>query len=642
MPWNEGLTPEQRRAASRIGSHARLLAGPGTGKTLVMSRHIRFLIEDQGIPASEIVALTFTRAAANELRERVAAELPFPELPRISTLHSFALRQLLRNERRLPTLPQPLRVADDWEERHIILEDLKAQLVLPNIEDARDLFNQLSADWESLEVDQRGYTPNARFIGAWQQHRTIYGYALRSELVYQLKRALEQFPDFLIDTPISHLLVDEYQDLNRCDLAVIRAIADHGAEVYVAGDDDQSIYGFRKAHPQGIRNFLNEYAGSLDLQLHVCKRCDSEILRTAEFVAELDPQRIPKGTIPETNRPPGEVALLRFANEFEEASWVATLCQQLIDIDHIPPEEILILLRVDTKGGFSRIISDEFRGRNIPLSAGSTDTTPLDEKSGREVISILRLTKNDNDHLAWISLLRIRRNGLGSIALASIYHLALENGWTFSQAINQIAASPTILPRFGNIVQSEFHWAQGLMANIKLLETNLTNPGMVMAEFIERVVNLIIPGNPGSPPITQYLINIATLTTCESLEELLISVQSANLDIEPDLKLGFVNILTMHKAKGLSAKAVIVMAVEDEHIPGRQTTEPGLGDERRLLFVSLSRARNILLMTYCYSRVGQQRNLGRNPGHSERTLTMFLRDSPIHPQSGPDYIRRRR
>jgi DNA helicase-2/ATP-dependent DNA helicase PcrA len=641
MPWNDGLTPEQQNAASSIGSHVRLLAGPGTGKTLVMSRHMRFLIEEQGIPASEIVALTFTRAAANELRERVASELPYQELPRVSTLHSFALRQLLRNARRLSTLPQPLRVADDWEERNIILEDLKTLLNLPQIDDARDLFLQLSADWETLAVDQGEYTPNPRFIGAWQQHRAIYGYTLRSELVYQLKRALEQLKDFLIDAPIRHLLVDEYQDLNRCDLAVIKSIADHGAEVYVAGDDDQSIYGFRKAHPQGIRNFPVEYTGSIDLPLHICKRCDSEILRTAEFVAELDPQRIPKGTQPEVGRPPGEVALLRFANEYEEASWVATLCQQLINNDHISPENILILLRVDTRGAFSRILKEKFDKRSLLLSAGSSESTPIDDNPGREVISILRLANNQEDHLAWTSLLRIRRNRLGPAAMSSIYDLARHSGSTFSQIINQIAADPTLLARFGNVVQSEIRWALNLIDQVRLLDPATPETGLPIEVFITRVVDLIIPGNPESTLIKQYLTEVATFTKAQSLDELLVSLQSANLDIEPELAPGAVNVLTMHRAKGLSANAVIVMAAEDEHIPGRQTIEPGLGDERRLLFVSLSRARNILIMTYCESRIGQQRNLGRNPRHPERTLTTFLRNTPMHPQPGPDYITRR-
>jgi DNA helicase-2/ATP-dependent DNA helicase PcrA len=595
----------------------------------------------RGVPASEIVALTFTRAAAHELRTRVAADLPDRELPRISTLHSFALRQLLRNAGRLNALPQPLRIADDWEQRNIILEDIKSQLELRRIDDAEELFLELSSDWETLAIDQDGYSPDPRFIGAWQQHRNIYGYTLRSELVYQLKRALEQLDDFLLDAPINYLLVDEYQDLNRCDLAVIKAITNHGAQVYIAGDDDQSIYGFRKAHPQGIRSFPEEYEGSVDLPLHICKRCDTEILRVAEFVAELDPDRIRKDTRPEEGRLPGEVALLKFTDQYEEARWVASLCQQLIIEEHISPEEILLLLRVDTKGAFSRILKTAFEQTDLPLATASNVSTPLDEHGGREVISILRLCKNPDDHLAWTSFFRVRSNGIGQVALSTIYDIARNSGQTFTQIINQISGDPSCLPRFGKIIQNEMSHALDLIGQIRAFDPATPGSGLEMRDFISRSVDLIIPNNPESNSVKQYLIEIASTATIHTLDDLLVSLQSANLDLEPEITQGSVNVLTMHKAKGLTADAVIVLAAEDEHIPGRQIREPGLGDERRLLFVSLSRARHILIITYCESRIHQQKNFGRNPGHPERTLTTFLRNTPLHPSPGPVYIQQR-
>jgi len=264
MPWDDDLLPEQRYVASYVGSHARLLAGPGTGKTRSLTKRICFLIEDRHVGPGAILALTFTRAAARELRQRVQTEVGVEMVPMISTLHSFALRQLLRNATRIASLPQPFRIADDWEERNIILEDIKILLSLKRIEEARQLLNELSADWQRLTADEADWDqrfPNPAFLGAWREHREIYGYVLRAELVYQLKRGLEQYDDFTLDGPPSHLLVDEYQDLNRCDLAIVKAIGDRGAEVYGAGDDDQSIYGFRMAHPEGIRRFPEDYPG---------------------------------------------------------------------------------------------------------------------------------------------------------------------------------------------------------------------------------------------------------------------------------------------------------------------------------------------------------------------------------------------
>lgn len=277
MPWNENLSNEQQAASSHIGSDARLLAGPGTGKTLCLTRRIVYLIAEQGIPARSILALTFTRAATAELRGRISNELgPNAEQPLVSTLHSFALRTILRRFAG-DRLPQPLRIADDYEERFIIQEELKAILGLERISEVRDLLSQLSADWERLTAEEPDWErrfPSPAFLGAWREHREIYGYILRSELVYQLKHAIDE-GELELGDGIQHLFVDEYQDLNPCDLAVVDRFHASPVELYVAGDDDQSIYGFRYANPEGIRRFPNDYMPSESLALIECHRCDT-------------------------------------------------------------------------------------------------------------------------------------------------------------------------------------------------------------------------------------------------------------------------------------------------------------------------------------------------------------------------------
>jgi len=386
MSWDTNLMEEQKVAASHFGSHARLLAGPGTGKTLVLTRRIMFLIQERQVDPSQILALTFTRAAAAELRQRVAKELGDESIPKISTLHSFALRQLLRNSRKLSALPQPLRIADDWEERHIIMEDIKRNVPFDDIDQTKERFSLLSADWESLIAD-KSYTPEPRFIGAWQDHRHIFGYTLRSELVYQLKRSLENIEDFSIEYPIQHLLVDEFQDLNKCDLAVIKAIASREIELFVAGDDDQSIYYFRKAHPEGIRNFPSEYEGTVDLPLKICKRCGPAILEIAEFVAELDTKRIKKEIKAEEGKSQGDVKILRFTNQEAEAENIAKLCKYFTQQKQVPAEQILILLRNDRNAAYSKELQKAFAAINIPLSVDEKSKSVFDDKLGRQVLA---------------------------------------------------------------------------------------------------------------------------------------------------------------------------------------------------------------------------------------------------------------
>jgi DNA helicase-2/ATP-dependent DNA helicase PcrA len=633
MPWNDGLIKEQEQAASHSGSHARLLAGPGTGKTLVLTRRILHLMQERQVPAEQILALTFTRAAAHELRQRVSTELASQEGPRIATLHAFALRQLLRNSQKLATLPQPLRIADDWEERNVILADLKNALHLDSIRDARELFHQLSADWESLAADAK-MTPDAHFVGAWKEHREIYGYTLRSELVYQLKRSLEQIGDFELEAPTRHLLVDEYQDLNLCDLAVIRAIAARGVEVFIAGDDDQSIYGFRKAYPEGIRRFPQEYKGAQDLPLHICKRCDPEILHLAEFVANLDTHRLPKVTVPEEGRPPGDVVLLRFADEAMEARGIARLCRKLMDEENLRADEILILLRADTKRAFSRELEPVFAESGVPLAVDPASHSPLDEPNGRQILALLRLANNPGDHLALTTLLRLRRNGIGPQGMAGIYDLARTRGERFAQTVS---ANPSLFPRFGGLLHRELAVIEQMVDQISA-QSEVALGSTSMRTAIDQLLMPLLKDEESRIGIGAELLQIANTSEAATLGDLLNATEAASVDIEPELVAGRVNVLTMHKAKGLTANAVIVMACEDEHIPGRQEKEPDLGDERRLLYVSLTRAKHKLYVTYCDRRGGQQRMLGRNPGNGKRTLTRFLRDAPLHPTPGAEYL----
>lgn len=169
--WDELLLPDQRAAAAHLHGHARLLAGPGTGKTFTLMKRILFLVMERGVEPTDILALTFTRAAAHELRSRVNKVLEgrFAARPTIMTLHSYALRNLLRNSHLVTALPQPVRIADDWEERHIVVEDLKQLTKAEDVYAVQDRLDELSADWDTLFVEGDAATRRAdpTFLGAW-------------------------------------------------------------------------------------------------------------------------------------------------------------------------------------------------------------------------------------------------------------------------------------------------------------------------------------------------------------------------------------------------------------------------------------------------------------------------------------------
>jgi DNA helicase-2/ATP-dependent DNA helicase PcrA len=642
MAWDDDLLPEQMTAARHVGRHARLLAGPGTGKTLTLTRHVCFLVSERQVSPDNILAVTFTRAAARELRQRVENELGEENCPRISTLHSFALRQLLRNARLITDLPQPLRIADDWEERNIILEDIKRLLGLKKISEARALLNELSADWQSLTADAVDWDrrfPNPQFLGVWREHRRIYGYTLRAELVYQLKKVLETRRDFEVEGALEYLLVDEYQDLNRCDLRVVHEMASRGVELFIAGDDDQSIYGFRKAHPEGIRRFPRDYAGAEGLSLEVCKRCDCGILEVGLFVARQDPRRIEKTITAEPGRSDGEVALLGFRDQDAEAQGIADICTHLVEVHALQPDDILILLRSDHNGVFSGPIREQIVNADIRVAAATEMGNPLNEADGRALLAFMRLAVSQEDSLAWRTLLHSWCDGVGAGAVDAVYDIARSSGQTFAEAISAIREDPRIVAtaqrsRITRAIQRVLNQLEEFFSGDSLEEHETCDELM---QVVRTATESFIEDEDARESILSGFQNAADAVEATSIADLVRATEVASEDIQQELEEGCVNILTMHRAKGLTAKAVIVAAVEDQYIPGRAEGD-AVDDERRLLYVSLTRAKHHLFVTYCDRRTGSQRYTGRDSGKPRRSLSQFLVDCPYAPQDGRAFI----
>src|SRR5215831_18273746 len=357
MPF---VATEEQAAILRhaAGRHGRILAGPGTGKSATV---LAWLVENHPIRAR---LLTFTRAATGELIQKLA-ERQNIELERPSTIHAFCISVLLRNGG-VGEFPRPFRMADDWETDNIVQPTLAHRLGIKK-RDVIKLFSELAANWESLNPTENpsvSAAVRAKFIGGWREHRDILGYALLSELPYALRTALRDHPDLEgIDYQV--LIVDEYQDLNACDLDVLRRLAARGCAIVAAGDDDQSIYSFRKAHPQGIRSFLDDYPGAADYPLTITRRCAKSIVQWANHVIQGDHDR-PEDRLElraAENAKEGKVGLLAFRSNVSEAQGIARLTQHLIVDKHIPAQEILILVRSDHNGLFTRPIKEALQKR---------------------------------------------------------------------------------------------------------------------------------------------------------------------------------------------------------------------------------------------------------------------------------------
>lgn len=619
MSSGEGLTEVQEGAARHNGSHAVLIAGPGTGKTRVMAARVQYLVSQREVPTNQILAVTFTRAAARELRERVGKTLS-GIAPQVSTLHSYALSVLVRLDPE--RLPIPIRVADDYDEKEIIWPDLRRRLALKNKRQVEKKLRDLAAGWETTEAKDSDYFdryPDPEFTAALEEHRSVYQYTLRAELVFKLLQALEEgrVPrDGLPD----HVLVDEYQDLNPCDLAVVRMLGDGATELFAAGDDDQSIYGFRYADPQAIGRFTKDFTPSVRLDLEECHRCAPAIVEYSAHVLRGDLNRVQKRLRAARTTPPGVVRVSHFPDGASEANGVARIAQWLHDARGVPWGEIVVLLRADSGKRVSRPLEQAMTRRGVPVSVAQDPLAPLDSRPGRAVLSALELLIDPEDHLAWRSLLTCADNRISESAVLKLHDLARERGITFVAALRDVVRRPDTLPRGDRIAEMTTGFS-GFLERGHALRSDARK---ALTEVSEHLVSR----SSGAAAVHALFARMIDETADGSLDSVLRHIRT---DLrEPEQVPDCVRVLSMHGAKGLTAQSVIVAAVEDEFLPA----DHPVSEERRLLYVSLTRAKEYLFVLWSRKREGSQQFTGSRRGVPVRRLTRFLQGGLVRPVPG--------
>jgi len=613
--------------------HARVLAGPGTGKSATLVALVDQLLAEN--PAPRIQLLTFTRAATAELAKKVS-ERPAAAAERPSTMHSFSIGALLRNPG-TSDFPEPLRIADKWEEKQIVHPTLAHRINI-RTDHVGNLIREMAANWEFLgprEHPRVVPAERARFVGAWNEHRQIYGYTLLAELPFALRQALQDHPD-LEGVNYDLLVVDEYQDLNACDLDVLHRIADRGCSIIAAGDDDQSIYSFRYAAPEGIRRFPHDYDGCLSYTLSVTQRCGRHIVEWASYVIAGDPDRPHDrpGLMCAEGSPNGEVALLEFRGEVAEARAIAALIRQLIDRDHIPAEEILVLVRGDHNGRFSQPIKQALDGQEIPYCDPEAVERLLTEPANRWALATFRLLENDRDSLAWASLLLLTP-GIGQAFCDYIYERARIAHTQFGAALltayeTNFPDAPHSAARVRILMQKVIAWLGAHPAPDEIPQEGwghwivatagddvVPAPSAGCVELLHALDGLIDEGSG----FGRFLSQITPLGKDHALAEA-----------------HGVRIMTMIGSKGLTVRATIIAGVDDVIVPNPNAD---LGEERRLLYVAMTRAKEFLFATWAGQRRGPMARAGRGRVHARRRHSHFFLGGPVNSADGLTYLGRR-
>jgi superfamily I DNA/RNA helicase len=399
---------QQTQAAQDQADAIRLIAGPGTGKSATIERRVAHVL-NSGANPSNVYVISFTRATCAELATRTlgfCSTQPCAQIAtniRISTMHSLALR-ILRSAAVLATLyPSDPIVLDDWETEKVYDQELATALGCTPGRAAQVRLAH-DAQWQTLNaqaIAQAAITNAERhgFDAFHGTRRNLYCCVLPGEVVYECVTRLQQGAIQPNQLPaIDHLIVDEYQDLNACDQEFIRRLVANGATLFVAGDDDQSIYSFRHANPNGIVQFNVTYPAATTHTLTACFRCTPAILLPAMNLIAHNPNRLPKRlqSLYANAAPPvqGVLHVWSFANAQAERIAIAQSCQELINGPLAGAEDQIIIL-ISNRRLQVGPITQELANLGIAFDTPGGATT-RDEHPIRDVYSILRMLR---DHL---------------------------------------------------------------------------------------------------------------------------------------------------------------------------------------------------------------------------------------------------
>jgi DNA helicase-2/ATP-dependent DNA helicase PcrA len=626
------IRPEQIAAAEAVQHAAahdqsptvRLVAGPGTGKSTSVEERVQWLIRE-GIPAKSICVVSFTRAAALELRlniHRYALTPGYETITdvRVTTLHSLALR-VLRRANQLVAYPADPLVLDDWELENIFDEEF-AQVHNLKKQRREEIRLDHEAFWSTGEWLPANYLPpdppitdgeRTNFVSFHGPRTLTYACVLPGEIIRLCVREMETGLLDAVDLlEMSHLIVDEFQDLNPLDLKFVDHLIKQGATVFVAGDDDQSVYAFRFASPSGIQTFHTTYPSSGIHELAHCFRCTPVVLSaaTALMAAFPGPGRIPKHltSLYAASAPPvaGTVCRWKFISATAEAKAVAESCRKLLDAG-TNPRDILILL--GNQRTLSQPLMDELGERGIAAEHPREESF-IDSDAGRLVLALLRVVGNADDYVAHRTIL-CQRRGIGIGRCTAVFDSVFNNNLNF----RAMFYDPLPGGVFAGMARSTLNHARATCAAISTWQPDDT--------LIQRSgeISQIIESHYSPQHAATWQAFAADLPEGLTLEEVCnllwatTDEQQSTILQAAMVRLGMpipvegvlparVRIMTMHGAKGLAARVVFIPGLEEEVFPGAwREPFPGLVYEAaRLLYVSITRARAACILSFATRR----------------------------------------
>ncbi|MTB50927.1 ATP-dependent helicase [Lewinella sp. W8] len=654
------LNDVQRAAVKATEGPVLVVAGPGSGKTRVLTYRIAHLIE-QGAAPWEILALTFTNKAAREMKERIE-KVVGPRATRIwaGTFHSLFAR-ILRVEAEHIGYPSNFTIYDSDDSKSLVGQIIREMSLDKNVYQANAIKNRISSAKSSL-ITPKVYEKNEELLAQDKQakmplvHRIYTTYVARckqagamdfDDLLFRLYELFQNHPE-VVDKyrkKFRYVLVDEFQDTNTLQYAIVKRLVmypNSPRNICVVGDDAQSIYAFRGATIQNILDFEQDFAefGIQTFKLEQNYRSTENIVSAANAVISHNRRQIQKKIW--SDRGDGQkIKVIRCVDDNEEGRRVADTILEQKNRYHLQNGEIAILYRTNAQ---SRIFEERLRHHGIPYRVYG-GLSFYQRKEVKDLVAYLRLVVNPNDEEAFRRVINYPKRGIGQTSVGKVIDLARQQSLSLFEALKH-----TALPNRTR------HAADGFIDLIEKSRAKIDKAdAFELADFIAKRSGLVdnlrkdvsIEGMGRQENLQSLLDGIQsfveedTLIDTDTLPDKSLATYLQNIalltdfDNENENSTDVVTMMSVHAAKGLEYRSVFVAGLEEKLFPSWMSmdTMDGLDEERRLFYVAITRAKEFLTITYANTRYRFGKMTMNEPSR-------FLAEIPANAVENTSYSRR--
>lgn len=637
----QNLNENQLDAVMHKDGPALIIAGPGSGKTRVITSRIAWLINNEKIPIQEIAALTFTNKAANEMKNRIFHMLDIPPikfLPNIGTFHSFCA-YLIRENHNILNLDKSFAIYDSYDQTAVIkrtLDELnldtklyKPRVVLSIISGAKSKIQNPETYQKNIST---AYAKNIYEIYKIYQQKLIQSNALDfDDLLMKTFEMLNSNQEIsnIYQSKYKYLLIDEFQDTNLIQYSIAKLIANKTNNIFVVGDPDQSIYSWRNADITNILNFKSDYNKSKIIYLNKNYRSSQNIIDASQSVISENATNYSR-QITSVNEKGNLIISIESYDENEEAEIISREINSIISSDKIQLKDIAIMYRTNAQ---SRAFEHYLSSLQIPYQlVGGTRFYQRQEI--KDIIAYLRLNLNLHDDTSLLRIINIPTRGIGKSTVDKIILYA-------NQSNISVFDAATILSNINEDVEISKILSSGPKKNVKSflnLITDINNKSKTFS--VEEIITYIID----KTNYKNYLLGSLTNPEerLENIEELISSINNFESENEEDKinlfleSVSLINdvdhlndeqdkltLITLHQSKGLEFDSVFLTGLEDGTLPHVLSFESDseMEEERRLMYVGITRAKRRLYLSRVFKRGGWGKSEVKEPSR-------FLFDIP--------------